>query len=174
METIESIGQVLNGWEKRDAVHMAICPTIAGEALSPGDSVQIGRDGEAFKVSKEGWQRIGVVDPFLTISIAKGQRFWLFLLPGSITSLRHEWTHPNFPAEQRPAGDSEQWLRIYADGLGVTYEELMSAGEYDGCFSTDIDFDRAVHPEFWQHFANVGGKRQHPEYTPTEFFRCAC
>jgi hypothetical protein len=79
----------------RDAVHIAVAPVFAGERLVPGDKVVV-VDGHAFKVDRYEYagQSIGVVDPFLTTSLKVKDRFWLYLNPGSITSLRHEWTHP--------------------------------------------------------------------------------
>ena len=75
----------------RDAVHVAIAPTTAACELRPGQHVdQHGRP------EGPGAVPVGIVDPFLREPVAAGQRFWLFLYPNTVTSLRHEWTHPAF------------------------------------------------------------------------------
>src|SRR6185503_13211587 len=87
------IGKLIRGNKVgRDAIHVAVIPMVAGEILTPGQHVGLAKDGRVIKSNDQ----VGVVDPYLKVSVRSGQRFWLFLYPGSITSLRHEWTHPKF------------------------------------------------------------------------------
>lgn len=81
---------------RRDAIHVAVAPVEAAEDLLPGQHV-----GLVVGKASAGVEPIGVVDPFLTATILKGQRFWLFLYPNTVTSLRHVWTHPAFAVVPR-------------------------------------------------------------------------
>ena len=70
----------------RDAVHVAVIPMLAVATLQPG-------------------QRLanGIVDPFLAEPVRPGQWYYLCLYPGTVTGVRHAWSHPAFPDESRPA-----------------------------------------------------------------------
>ena len=76
----------------RDAVHVAVAPIVAGEDLIPGAHVGL-INNQAYGAHPE---PIGVVDPFLERGPNRGEKFWLFLYPNTVTSLRHAWTHPAF------------------------------------------------------------------------------
>lgn len=111
------LGSTLTGKEERDAVHVAILPVQVedGQRLFPGQPIGI-VDGKA---SAWATDYIGIVDPFLTESVSGGDWFYACLYPGSITSLRHDWTHPvlapggnSTPDPQKR--DAERWLRRYA------------------------------------------------------------
>lgn len=67
----------------RDAIHVAVYPMLAVREMRPGERLQN-----------------GIVDPFLKESVLPGQRFWMLLFPNTVASLRHVWSHPNFPEEQ--------------------------------------------------------------------------
>jgi hypothetical protein len=86
------IGRLIAGDEGRDAVHVAIAPTTAPCELRPGQHVDPRGNPEG-----PGVVPVGIVDPFLREPVQPGQRFWLFLYPNTVTSLRHEWTHPAYP-----------------------------------------------------------------------------
>lgn len=116
------LGRIIVGAAHRDAIHIAVAPVEAGEDLEPGQHVLLDATGRAMPLSslRVG---VGIVDPFLSVpKVKKGERFWLYLYPGSITALRHEWTHPAFREEIRGDGekattrmsDHEIWLRAYA------------------------------------------------------------
>ena len=86
---------IVDGERRRDAVHVAVAPVTAVERLAPGAHVGFvsANDRERVGTSRT---PIGVVDPFLQEEVQPGERFWLFLYPNSVTSLRHVWTHPAF------------------------------------------------------------------------------
>lgn len=128
------IGQIITSEQFKDAIHVAVAPVKAAHRLMPGDHVGLDGDGEA--TDKEKW--IGIVDPFLTTWIGAGETFWLFLYPGSITSLRHDWSHPAFldptvpiVAPQTPKEKSKAFLEKVASACGVDFEDMISAIEND-------------------------------------------
>ena len=90
------LGELVAGPAGRDAVHVAIAPVEAGEGLEPGEPVGLALDGKAYNAYASGVEPLGIVDPFLDFGVKQGQRFFLCLYPGTITSLRHVWTHPAF------------------------------------------------------------------------------
>jgi hypothetical protein len=101
MENPPQLGKLIeDGDRRRDAVHIAVVPMTAESPLNPGQPVGLSRadDAEFADVTDN---PIGIVDPFLTAPVQAGERFWLCLYPGTITSLRHVWTHPEFAAVNR-------------------------------------------------------------------------
>jgi hypothetical protein len=194
METIERLGTVLDVTAGRDAVHIAVLPIIAGETLLPGQRVAV-EDGLAWNVNLAGpkFKQLGVVDPYLNAPVHKGDRFYLFLMPKSITSLRHVWTHPDFADEEagQPRVElvkdalrkrtAEMWIRDYAQRLGLSYEELMSAARewltkgrrhvFHGHDTPDICYSES--DEFWRRYETVTGEDV-AEDDRHSFFRCSC
>ena len=93
-DALTTIGTLItNG--RRDAIHCAVEPVIAGERLVAGDHVGItntAEDGQ--RATRSAGTLIGIVDPFLNVVVNKGQMFWLCVYPRTITNLRHAWSHP--------------------------------------------------------------------------------
>lgn len=93
------LGKLITTPQKRDAIHVAIAPVIAAHDLAPGQRVGFAKKGNTELVGAGG-ASIGIVDPFLKEVVREGERFWLFLYPNTVTSLRHEWSHPLFAEEK--------------------------------------------------------------------------
>jgi hypothetical protein len=167
MEPITTLGKIITKPQQRDAIHIAIAPVVAEETLAPGQAVAHG-------------DHIGVVDPFLTASVRKGQTFWLMLYPNTIRGLRHEWTHPAFSADPVKAM-SEEWLRQLADRMDRSYEDVLEMGRegvatgaaYAGDDSAQTTVED-VKDEFWTHYEIVSGQRVTPDQRENIYFRCAC
>lgn len=82
---------------QRDCIHIAVVPVIADEMLRPGQKVRLAdfkAEGLHVAIPSVGISWVGVIDPYLAVPVLRDQRCWLYLNPGSITSLRHDWTHP--------------------------------------------------------------------------------
>src|SRR6185437_9142500 len=125
VDTNEMIGTILGPEAKRDAIHVAVEPVVAGEMLQPGTHVKL-VDGKAYR----GFPAIGIVDPFV-VGVKAGERFFLFLYPRTVTSLRHVWTHPQFEPEAAVAPsreESELWLRQFIDNADCPdYDTVIAA-----------------------------------------------
>ena len=135
MADVTTVGMILDGPKERDAIHVAVASVIAGRGLRPGQHIGFEIDGGTERVSFDAAPLIGIVDPFLKRSVEPGERFWMFLYPNTITSLKHQWTHPAFGPEEKlaakPKGDvaaSEKWLRNFVENANCPdYDTLINA-----------------------------------------------
>lgn len=169
------LGAFITEPQQRDAVHIAVAPVEAAERLDPGTHVGFVSAGTVGRASPT---KIGVIDPFLREAVPRGARVWLFLYPGTITTLRHEWTHPAFQGVAPETGRSALWIQEFAEDMNVTYEEMMEAARdwvrHGHHFSRGGDFEgQQVPDEFWDHYQVVTGTLV-PRERKESFFSCAC
>lgn len=168
------LGELITTEKGRDAVHVAIAPVEATEKLFPSQGVAL-VDGDQSKVksaSSENWT--GIVDPFLTQAVYPGQRFWMWMRPGSITSLRHEWTHPALDgASSDPKAAARARLDALAKEMGRTFDSMMAAArdyQRDGRQLVDWAFESMGMPDgFWDDYELVTGEKATDRDT---FFHC--
>lgn len=137
------LGQIITetryneGGVHRDAVHIAVAPVVASERLAPGQDIGFVGDGldlvryaspynfgPRTAESLQYVQPIGIVDPFLRGPVFEGDRFWMWLYPNTITSLRHDWTHPAFTT---PTSVPE----IATEDFGSDYLGVNVAGKWN-------------------------------------------
>jgi hypothetical protein len=194
-DALATLGTIVDEHQKRDAIHLAVEPVIAGQYLEPGQHITV-VDGIAYPA--EVGKGLGIVDPFLEWGPSRGDRFWFVMYPRQVRSLRHVWSHPAFPDEGQasppPATDkeaSERWLRTFcANGNGPPYDMLIRAalgkrayddddgdgygpsindGEYFTIMGTDARGE--IPPEMWDHLEAVTGLKNLPR---AKYFSCSC
>jgi hypothetical protein len=112
----------------------------------------------------------------------------LYLYPNTITSLRHDWSHPSFepvatpvPARPDPVAQSEAWLRAFANEVGVSYDRLMVAAREaleNGSFEVlSYDTPSVVYDQretFWSNYELVTGIKVPQNKRDETFFSCSC
>lgn len=196
MKNPPELGKLAPDDSKRDAIHVAVAPVEAACVLLPGQRVALNDEGKAVRVDGQSsaGKAIGIVDPFLDAyhAVRPGERFWLCLFPSTITSLRHEWTHPAFgeekkaPAISTVASESELWLRDLAERCGLSYARLIEVGhayietgdwhtEYGSSDARDAFYDGDTAKEFWRHFQAVTGRdAKKQEESGAVPFSCSC
>lgn len=176
---------------QRDAVHVAIIPLIAGEELRIGSKIKLkfGSTDIALDASYNAEDAIGIVDPFLDSEkayyIEKGQRFYGFLFPGTVTGMRHHWQHPKFENIQVPQNEHEAWLRDFCDRWNFDYHELIRAaiGLDDPEWRYVVAQGRDLHTReelgedydlFWHHFEALAGEKFDDDHKKAMQWSCSC
>lgn len=170
------IGKLITTEKHRDAIHIAVAPIEAAEQLNPGQHVGIENNmatAMAFPV--------GIVDPFLEKPVLIGEKFWLFLEPGSITSLRHMWTHPGFDAEkpESETKEAELWLRLFAAKWEIDFDymiEQVKMAEGLTAHNTDIHSwgETGCEEEFWEKVQIYTGETYSRDHRESVYFSCSC
>lgn len=177
------LGKLVQGDPERDAIHIAVVAVEADGPLSAGMRIGFKENGKVGRIPQE---VIGIVDPFLTESIDRGDKFWMFLLPNTITSLKHNWTHPAFEDRPAPASGksaSEEWMRAwamehmsedyYGDGEKLSkesaYANALEAGRNHSVGPYEDARDH-IDNEWWSHWEIITGQRGDRD----TYFRCAC
>lgn len=209
-DALATLGTLIGPNERRDAIHLAVEPVEAADVLDPGQHVCI-ENGKAYLADLDAQGRVmhqrsahraatarramGIVDPFLDQTVFPGERFWFIMYPRQVRSLRHVWTHPDFPDEpigqaqvQRDREASERWLMHwcrnhdcpdYTTVMRALRGERMHDSDYGNVYTIDdeyfhfngIDAHAEIPPEFWDHAECVLG-RSIP-YRPSTF-SCSC
>jgi hypothetical protein len=183
--------------------HLGLMGTRYGCGLEQCGSCMVLVDGQpAYACTREAVRFLGIVDPFLDAGgsneINKGDRVYIYLKPGSINSLRHEWTHPLIAEPVKMAainksdeataeavyqqlvnGPAKQLLQNFAADIDISYEELMDAASdyhHHGNYLSDGGkFEGVSIPiGFWDAYQAVTGETVPKEEAQDNFFSCSC
>lgn len=193
-DALDTLGTIIGEGEKRDAIHIAVFPAVAAERLNPGDHVYLVGENIAAQCHPGHPEAVGIVDPFLTSPVPFREGFWLLVYPRQITSLRHVWEHPDFPASREVPVDlvkvqamasqllsdkatSEQWLRDFCNnsdvpGFHATIGAALEQQDDDYVVFYGSDAHGDIPDEFWHHLGIYTGETI--VSNPAKHFTCSC
>lgn len=109
LDATANLGQIHTQTHQLDAVHVAVFQGTISEdgnhsyELQAGSHVKLDLNGYLIPASGKS-DSIGIIDPFIVDqyetpfdSFQGGEKVYVLLWPGAITSLRHVWSLPGFP-----------------------------------------------------------------------------
>lgn len=184
-----SVGKILKDSEGcRDAIHVAVLPVVAGVDIRRSARIKVAHGTTDVALPAHGPEYgdpgIGIADPFLDCVVRKGQRFWMFLLPNTITGLRHDWTHPALDDVRVPGSEAETWLRSFAEKWNFDYDELIAeassipqADHFITARGVDLHDAEELGPDhdlFWQHLEALTGERYGERHRKVFGWGCSC
>ena len=186
-----TLGKLADDLAQRDAVHIAVAPMIAAHPLAPGQEVGFVDDANKERAGTS-QKPFGIVDPFLKEAVKQEQRFYVFLFPQTITSLRHDWTHPAVvPTANGDTSvitdemrrNSRGWLERFAEDAHMNYDDVIFyAGDYlqtGECYvqyggEEARDASYLAGRVFWDHFEVVTGQVVPVDEKDSIPFLCSC
>lgn len=210
------LGQLIKeGDPARDAIHVACCPVIAGEPLNVSDELKFLYGSKEIVLRHRGSDYgdeepiVGFPDPFLRLRpyperydyrdetvifpdrIRKGDRFWMFLLPGTATGLRHHYYHPLLDGPRTCTNEHEIWLRRFSQFWGFNYDEMLRiAIQNHNNDDDDGDFDDYIVANgvdlhspgdlgddlrlFWEHIEGLTGQQFDQQHRDKVGWSCSC
>lgn len=196
MRKLPKLGEVVEGHEERDAIHIAIIPARLLTEVYPGSPVRLvdRKPGEKFYTvarTEKDSACIGVVDPFLKGYVDAGKTVWVFLKPNTVTDMRHHWEHPDFEdfkddldpgAEETfrylKHGNSIEWMRNFAAEVDLGYQELLQhlsdfldGGEDYIHIGVDTPYDKI--DKMWECYEHITGQKV-PKKSKSQPFSCSC
>lgn len=179
------VGKLIQGPACRDAIHVAIVPLVAGEILRRGYCVKLAQDSQEIVVYTgfDDEEALGVVDPFLDRTLVQiGERFWCFLIPGTVTGMRHHWSHPAF--DQEATSVHERWLKEFCNRCHFDYQEVIKeamSGSREICIEADgVDIHSSgelvcgEEELFWEHLEGLTGKTFDASMRDQTVWSCNC
>jgi hypothetical protein len=190
-DALETLGTIIDENQKRDAIHIAVDPVVAGEDLRPGDHVNVVAGVATFAAPGQG---LGIVDPYLIGRVRKGERFWFLMYPRQVRSLRHVWSHPAFSdetaivpaaktspapkADQKRMREAETFVSNLASTLGSDQQELLDRAraflDHNDYWSEGGRFEgESIPEEFWDHFEVLTGTSVKSS-SRESFLSCSC
>lgn len=211
------LGTTPSATEQRDAVHVALLVVRADVPLRPGEKVRLLRkakpsgaflygneiplvtslneppeDALAFGVGEvEAYESVGVIDPWRPELVGPGELTWLLLNPGTVTGLRHHWSHPIIDGkaagpETTTVDEAEAEMVPLLQGLGVEQGDIeeiiddLKRGVAPNVHSRswDIHAESDVDPEdlakFWELATALRQRETGDAFKAAVTWTCSC
>lgn len=176
------IGTVLESLEPRDAVHIAVFAAPLGVPHSYAGTY-VALVGEVL-VPCLVENAIGIIDPFIKRRVYQDEVVLVFIMPNTITGLRHVYQHPMLDGvpEPRSLKSEVDWVTTFATTMNCTYTEFMEMADayvdHGDCVTLGVELGAAFYegdwPGFWERYDRITGLESGKSGLDDAFFNCAC